>query len=290
MHLIRFLSPAPGLEEYVRFYAQREGRLDVATVVHPVPARAAPIMEFMFGDPCGVRRMGRSGIETSPRAVLVGLQTHRRLQLLIRGNPNSFVIFFQPVALHRLFSVPMDELTDCDIEARAVLGPWIAQLEQRLSDCGSFSERARITDDFLLRRSLTVAGPDGVSAAASAILLSGGQIRISGLAQSAGLSLRQFERGFIRQVGLPPKLYARIARFEAALESKAKSIGKSWTDVAYESGYYDQMHMVHDFEEFAGQTPTDTLHQVKMVFREQIEAMRSGDVSANARGASRLIL
>ncbi len=290
MHLIRFLRPAPGLEEYVRFYAQREGRLDGATLVHPVPARAAPILEFMFGDPCGVRRMGRSGIETSPRAVVVGMQTHRRIELLIRGKPESFVIFFQPAGLHRLFSIPMDELTDRDFEARAVLGPSISRLEQRLSVCGSFAERARITGDFLLRRSLTVASADGVWAAASRILLTSGQIRISALAHSAGLSMRQFERKFIQQVGLPPKWYARIARFEAALESKAKSIGKSWTDVAHESGYYDQMHMVHDFEEFTGQTPTKTLNHVEMVFREQIEAMRSGDLSANASGASRLIL
>jgi hypothetical protein len=41
-----------------------------------------------------------------------------------------------------------------------------------------------------------------------------------------------------------PKLFARIVRFEAALDSKARSLGKSWTDVAHEFGYYDQMHLL----------------------------------------------
>lgn len=290
MHRIGFIAPAPGLEEYVRYYAQREGNLDGATLIHPVTARAAPLLEFMFGDPCGVRRMDRPGIEISPRVVVVGVQTHRGKELLIRGRPETFVIFFQPMGLHRLFSIPMDELTDRDFDAHAVLGPSVSRLEQRLSECRSFAERARVTDSFLLPRSSPALSPDGVSAAARQILLSGGRNGISVLAYSAGLSVRQFERRFIRQVGLPPKWYARIVRFEAALESKAKAIHKSWTDVAHDWGYYDQMHMVHDFEEFTGQTPTMALNQFQVVFRQQIEGARTGDLSANGNWHPRLAL
>lgn len=75
-------------------------------------------------------------------------------------------------------------------------------------------------------------------------------MRISALANDAGLSVRQFERDFLQQVGIRPKLYARIVRFEAALDSKARSFTKSWTNVAHQFGYYDQMHMVHDFEDY----------------------------------------
>ena len=69
---------------------------------------------------------------------------------------------------------------------------------------------------------------------------------------------------------------ARILRFEAALDSKARSSALSWTEVAHEFGYYDQMHMVHDFEEFAGGTPTHMLKEVEELFRVQIGAIRSG--------------
>jgi methylphosphotriester-DNA--protein-cysteine methyltransferase len=60
-------------------------------------------------------------------------------------------------------------------------------------------------------------------------------------------------------VGVSPKLYARIARFEAALESKALSTSDSWTDVAHHLGYFDQMHLIHDFKEFSGDIPTNLL-------------------------------
>ena len=87
-----------------------------------------------------------------------------------------------------------------------------------------------------------------------------------------------------------PKLFARIARFEAALHSKACSAQKSWTDVAHEFGYHDQMHMVHDFEEFTGGTPTSVLKQFEILFREQIDAMRLRRLSEKSTSDSRLIL
>jgi len=290
VHLVRLLRPAQGLGQFVRCYAQREVQIHNLEVMVPVPARAAPLIEFVFGHRFKVAYCARAALETSPAAVVVGLQTHRRLQLHFQEAVECFVILFQPTGLHRLFSIPMHELTDQNYEAHSVLGAFISRLEQRLSDCKSFAARASLVDEFLLHRASLSRGYDAISAAANQIVLRGGRERIAPLAHGAGLSMRQFERRFIQQVGVGPKLYSRIARFEAALDSKARSSTKSWTDVAHEFGYHDQMHLVHDFEEFTGETPTDTLSQFEMVFREQIKAMRSGRLSEDANGHSRLIL
>jgi AraC-like DNA-binding protein len=91
-------------------------------------------------------------------------------------------------------------------------------------------------------------------------------------------------------VGLRPKLFVRIARFEAALENKARFASKPWTDVAHEFGYYDQMHMVHDFGEFTGGTPTETLTQLETVFVEQIKRMQPGGSPTTGVNDPRLIL
>lgn len=87
------------------------------------------------------------------------------------------MILFQPTGLHRLFSAPMHELTDRDYEAQAVLGVLISQLEQRLGDGRSFGERAHVADQFFLRRCVDVGGSDGISEAASQILMGGGNVR-----------------------------------------------------------------------------------------------------------------
>ncbi|WP_396272088.1 AraC family transcriptional regulator [Granulicella arctica] len=65
----------------------------------------------------------------------------------------------------------------------------------------------------------------------------------------------------MHQLGMRPKLFARIARFEAALEFKAHFDLRLWTSVAHTFGYYDQMHMIRDFAEFTGGTPSETLNQ-----------------------------
>jgi AraC-like DNA-binding protein len=199
------------------------------------------------------------------------------------------VILFQPDGLHRLFSIPMHELTNQDYEAHAVLGAFISRFRQRIGGCNSFPERARLVDELLLRRAMASPHYDAISAAASQIIRLSGRVEIAALADCSGLSMRQFQRRFIRRIGMRPKLFARIARFEAALETKARSVTKTWTDVAHEFGYHDQMHMIHDFGEFAGETPTETQVQLETVFSEQIRAIRAGEMSANA-GDARLIL
>jgi AraC-like DNA-binding protein len=247
LHAIHFLKPSTGLQHQVRFYCQREVRLaSTAAIVHPVPARAAPMIEFIFGDRFKVHSCA-SGIGTAAfGGVVVGLQTHRRVELVMRGTLDAFSIFFQPSGLNRLFGIPMDELTNHHYEARAVFGNSIFGLEQQLAACGSFEERARLADRWLVNRVRTLS-TDGVCASANEILWRGGRVESSEAARTAGLSVRQFERRFARQIGMRPKLYARIARFEAALDRKARSRSKSWSDVALESGYHDQMHLVHDF-------------------------------------------
>ena len=147
----------------------------------------------------------------------------------------------------------------------------------------------RIAEEALLPRALVASGLGGISAAAHAILLAGGRACIPALAAKTGLGVRQFERRFLNQVGMRPKLFARIARFEAALEYKARFGTRSWTDVAHTFGYYDQMHMVHDFAEFTGATPSETLNQLETVYVEQIKSLRTSESAPREASLLRLV-
>ena len=274
MHVIRFLKPATGLEPYVRHYCQRKAQLPRGAVfLVPVPARAAPLLEFVFGDRQRAHSCDRPLVRTASSSTVVGLQTYRRLQLEISGTLEQFVVLFQPSGLHQLFSIPMNDLTNEDYDARSVLGPWISRAEQRLGAARSFEERAGIMDRILLGRTRTLYR-DGVAASANEILRSSGRLLTPDSAYRAGLSVRQFERRFAQQVGMRPKLYARIARFEAALSCKARSPTRTWTDIAHDFGYYDQMHLVHDFREFSGESPTTTLTHLEASHEAQIAADR----------------
>jgi len=88
-----------------------------------------------------------------------------------------------------------------------------------------------------------------------------------------------------RLIGIPPKLYARIVRFEAALRRKAAVPESRWTDIAHSLGYHDQMHMVHDFNRLSGDSPTAIGGQLDMFVQPEVDSAH-GHASSPAPNAS----
>lgn len=91
-----------------------------------------------------------------------------------------------------------------------------------------------------------------------------GQLTASQLADKTGLSQRQLSRRFTKAVGISPKEYLRVSRFIHSLDSIKKDI--TLTDVAYEHGYYDQAHFIHDYKEFAGLTPGELREATNVLY------------------------
>jgi AraC-like DNA-binding protein len=259
-------KPAAALQRFVRYYAQVTDHVPVQAFIRPVPARTAIALDFMFGDlyEAEVRTGDRSRHETTNPIALIGVQSYRRVHLAMRGRVDEFVILFQPGGLSRLFPVQPEELTNRHFDGRAVLGRSVEELHCGLAEAKSFAERILVADRYLLARTPHIA-PGGVIAAAGALHRHRGCVRVSHLAEMTGLSLRQFERRFVAEVGMSPKLYARVARFEAALELKTRTPGLRWTHIAHDLGYHDQMHMVRDFRQLSGSTPSDLLPYTDLI-------------------------
>ena len=89
---------------------------------------------------------------------------------------------------------------------------------------------------------------------AARIVDSRGLIAVDELAGDAGISSRQLERRFLREVGVGPKLLGRIIRFQQVFRAVEQS-NNAWAEIAIECGYYDQAHLIRDFNQFAQQTP-----------------------------------
>ena len=268
--------PAPALRHLIRYYYQVETHLGGRTEVQPVPARSPQAIEFTFGAPYEVRRLDGGGTRNAYPIAVIGSQTFRRVELLMHGNVDAFTIVFQPGGVSMLFSVPAEELTDGDFEGEPVLGRGLGELLRRLGDVSSFADRSRVVDAYLCAK---LSGRDcisGISNAATGVLSSNGCVRVSDLAHRAGLGIRQFERRFRYEIGIPPKLYARIVRFEAALHRKAAAPLTQWTDIAHALGYHDQMHMVHDFNRLSGDTPTGICGQLDMFVHPELISAGGG--------------
>jgi AraC-like DNA-binding protein len=276
--LSRFSNASPAAGRFVRFYVQREVRLGTTTLIQPVPARAAQMLDFEFGDPIEIRPTGSEVTRMAETATLIGIQTYQRAQLLIRGNVETFVIVFRPAGIYQLFGLPALENVNLDHAAHAVFGAAASDLQQRLGNAHCFQERVQIADQFITGQSFKAQpAADPIEAAANEIVSNYGVCRIDCLVRQTGLAIRNFQRMFQQRVGVSPKLFARIARFESALKAKALSPQMSWTNIAHEFGYHDHMHMVHDFRQLSGQTPTGILEQVESVLGPQIDSTAQPD-------------
>ena len=248
------------------------------------------MFEFFLGEPIRIRYPGSSVEVTSPRGVVVGMLTRPHGELRVQGPFQSFIIMFQPTGLSALFQADVGELTNRDLDIRSVFGKQIVELEDRLANCTTFASRTAVADAFLARHLQNSRSNDYMSFAMNSIVTHNGQVCITNLATTCGISTRQFERTFSRRFGIRPKLYTRIVRFQAALDNKARSSNKSWTDVAHESGYHDQMHMIHDFEEFTGNTPTQTLGVLESFFRQQLNAIRTTTTNRDSQQPPRFVI
>ena len=238
--------------------------------MQPVPARSPQAIEFTFGTPFEVHRLDRQDVRNAYPVALIGAQTYRRVDLVMRGKVDIFTIVFQPGGMSALFSLPAVTLTDEDFDGEAVLGPGIGELERQLGDASEFDQRSQVADRFLSKKISVLDCVSAIARSAMELHVRGGRLRVSEVAQTAGLGIRQFERRFRDEIGIAPKLYARIVRFETALRRKASAPATRWTDIAHSLGYHDQMHMVHDFNQLSGDSPTAIGDRLDMFIKPEI--------------------
>jgi AraC-like DNA-binding protein len=247
-------DPAPELKPFVRKYVQLEVSAPDSALVWPIPARSIPAIEFTFGDPYLIRHLDRPGLEFTYPTTLIGAKTCRRIQLESRGHVETFCVLFQPTGLQRLFSLPGAEIVNEHYEADSVLDSRLALVRTELGEAKSFAQRVKIADRFFSRLIPRLDEQRGLEAVVRMMMAKQGCVRVPALANAIGLVFRQFERLFTSHLGISPKAYTRILRFEAAIYKKSAS-GLNWTTIAHELGYYDQMHMIHDFQSLSGENP-----------------------------------
>jgi AraC-like DNA-binding protein len=109
----------------------------------------------------------------------------------------------------------------------------------------------------LLSRVAAMPPPDATAdAAARLIKLRAGNLSIDDLARSHALSRHQFARRFAVSTGLPPKMFARVTRFQSLVNALLSTGISRWASVATDLGFYDQAHMINEFRTFSGLSPT----------------------------------
>jgi AraC-like DNA-binding protein len=177
-------------------------------------------------------------------------------------------VHFWPGGAAPFLAVPAGELADSHVDLESVWGPAAGELRERL--CEAASPEARFT---LLEAALVARlhrAPErhpAVPAALAALEAADEAVSVREIARDIGLCQRRLIQVFTTSVGLTPKRYQRVRRFQRAGELVRHAASPDWAWVALECGYFDQSHLIRDFRQFTGLSPGEfvrTQHEKRM--------------------------
>ena len=259
----REVRPAPPLRPFLECFwflsAEDAAVTDGADGAPPEPVLPDGCTELIvhLGEP--FRRIDDTGaVEEQPGAFFVGQMT-RPLVIQPSRRARAMGIRFRPGGALAFLGMPMSGLSDRTVPIDALWGRAARDLEETLHLAPSDAARIGVAESFLLERLVARRRDAGVEAAVRAILAERGRARIGPLAGRAGLGPRQLERRFLAAVGISPKLFSRVVRFQNLVRIAPEADG--WASAAARCGYFDQAHLVRDVRDFAGVSPSNLLPQ-----------------------------
>lgn len=245
MHLF---SPDPRLRGLVRHFLvieAPEGRMQ--TVLPDTSVVAA----IRFRGDCVIDGT------LAPQAAISGLRDTARRIAYGRGGASIMAAFTHTGAACFL-RVPPDAFFNATIPMDAALGTAheLSLLREQLAEATHHHERVGIFERFLMARLLrtTPARDLLIDVAVERLVAAKEPLRMKDLVRHIGLSQRALERRFRRVVGSTPKKFSSIVRLRKVTQMR-RGVGSDLTDLAFQAGYYDQSHFIHDMKRFTGVAP-----------------------------------
>lgn len=261
----RFYKPCKLLQPYVRYYWLFRSNRPIATYTFPI---GCPQIIFHKKTPFCIPELN-----TVQDKVTVSGQVNFSSHLCVTGSVETLVIVFQPYSMSLFLKVPVSLFYNQEISAYNLDNKSLNELAARISDCDdtaiciNFIEEwllSQIMDDTLSAHSWKrrVSIEYNIKRLNAAInkIYTAPQTSVMELSTVTCLSKKQFERSFRSFVGINPKEYIRIVRFQKALKFMQSPINASnFAQIAFASGYADQSHFIREFKVFCGYTPKDLL-------------------------------
>ncbi len=269
-------TPAPPLDPFVEsiWFCEIDPRPFALERV--LPSGAAQLIVNLKEDQTRIYRTAPNGcaVSTCSGAVLSGAASKYAVidtaeQECVAG------VAFRPGGAIAFFPQPAHELTNADTPLEFLWGRSRAlELRDALLEAGSPQHRLDVLERALLRAFNRREIHPAVGLALDFFAERPGIARVGAVADRTGLSARRFIDCFKSSVGLAPKQYCRILRFQQALAHAEHGRLVDWTRIALDCGYFDQAHFIHDFRAFSGITPT-VYGAARTQFRNHVNFLQS---------------
>jgi AraC-like DNA-binding protein len=252
--LMKEYTPAAQLQKYIHRYW-------IVSSADAMPAEKCVLDGFVklfvylndqlpeYYDTAGSRKDWGDGIGGHQTGGDLFIQTPKNLKLIF--------CIFRPFGFYRLFKIPIHLLNNNVVPLEIFLGKRTREFKEKVLSAPSDEAKIRTVDDFFtsLVRHLPTPYRTTVECAQDLLLQKNGLVNIDNLSTQLNTSRRTLERYFSANVGMAPKYYARVLRFNYAFGLKRANPALDWFDIIYDCGYFDQTHFIKDFRHFTGEPP-----------------------------------
>ncbi len=258
---VRRIPPSPALAAYVRYYVYCDF-LPVTGHMYPMTVSLFPVLNFFLGKPCRAFEYADSAMRRLPSAVVIGPCDRRVAEVCPDGRYRSLMAVFQPTGFYRLFGTSPHKVRNFAFDAHDVLGRFVELAHDRIREQRAPQAMVQALDSVLGERARQALSATPLDQVADFLLGTGGDYRMSLLAEASGLSESSWRRRFQEQIGVAPKRFSRMIRFRNAVALKLNAPRRSWTDISIDAGYYDQAHLIAEFREFSDSIPSGFLREL----------------------------
>jgi len=254
--MIESIKPTGILSKYINnyFIVETDNSEDYLPNERVYPCGYATLV-FHYGSPSIFQKKDSSKY-IEPNLVICGQQTSY-YDLSLSGKTGMILIVFKPHGVKSFFNFPITELLNENLSLHDLLNNEVIELEDKLFNSPNNILRITHLENFLIKRLIQNNEFERVEHAIKIIENSKGQIKTQNIAHEVCLGIKQLERTFSKYVGINPKKYASIIRFQNVIQMRRKHKNSSMFQLAFDNGYYDHAHFIHDFKSFTGLSPKE---------------------------------
>ena len=194
-------------------------------------------------------------------------------------------VHFKPGGAFPFLNTNASELANTHASLADLWGSAGHELRERLCAAATPQQRFRIMEKVLRNRLHgETTRQVQMKFALNMFAMGGNGVLVRDVARELGLPQRQFIELFSSHVGLTPKVFGRILRFQRARVLAEKFQTPQWAELALSCGYFDQSHLINDFQEFSGSTPGTYFlqqHQRDARLKDNHLPLRSQEIFSN---------
>lgn len=250
----KYFIPSPALSDFIDYYFIIESSNDeekFPTELYPSPSLE---MTFTYGNPkTSYVTFGNQKPELAHDYSINGYSTCKSVYTN-SSDLGVIMVGFKPWGIQHFLNFEVKDITNQSVDLKDIWSKKMRIIEDQLRDVNTDEERIIVIEEFLLSILQNRNQDKLLIQSIYQISNFNGNRTISDLAKSCHLSQKQYIRRFINTVGITPKLYSRIIRFQNIM-NLLKMKNFKLLDVAFETGFFDQAHFIKEFKQFTNETP-----------------------------------